>query len=117
PVFEATPAPAAPAQAVQEQSARGSGGVRTAMSIEIRDGVLCAFMPPVEKLDDYLELVAAVEATAEEMQMQVHVEGYAPPDDPRMEGIKGTPDPGVIEINVQPARSWREAVGITFGLY
>ena len=118
PVFDqASAAPGAPAQAVQEQSTRGSGGVRTAMSIEIRDGVLCAFMPPVEKLEDYLELVTAVEATAEEMQMQVHIEGYTPPHDPRIEVIKVTPDPGVIEINVQPAKNWREAVDITFGLY
>ncbi len=103
-------------QRVQEQQMR-SGGVRTAMSIEIRDGVLCAFMPPVEKLEDYLELVSAVEATAEEMQVKVHVEGYPPPYDPRVDVIKVTPDPGVIEVNVQPASSWRQAVDITVGLY
>jgi len=91
--------------------------VRTAMSIEIRDGILCAFMPPVEKIEDYLELINAVEATAEDMQIQVHVEGYSPPYDPRVEVIKVTPDPGVIEINIQPAQTWREAVDITFGLY
>ncbi|WP_027581931.1 transglutaminase family protein [Bradyrhizobium sp. Ai1a-2] len=91
--------------------------VRTAMSIEIRDGTLCAFMPPVEKADDYLELIAAIEATAEELQLPVHVEGYGPPFDPRIEVIKVTPDPGVIEINIQPAQSWRDAVDITFGLY
>ena len=91
--------------------------VRTAMSIEIRDGVLCAFMPPVEMVEDYLELITAVEASAEEMQLPVHVEGYSPPYDPRVEVIKVTPDPGVIEINIQPAQNWREAVDITFGLY
>src|SRR6202012_5476143 len=116
PVFDGAPSESAPQQMVQEQQLKGSG-VRTAMSIEIRDGVLCAFMPPVEKLDDYLELIAAVEATAEEMQVKVHVEGYAPPYDPRVEVIKVTPDPGVIEVNIQPATDWRSAVDITFGLY
>ncbi|THD75528.1 MAG: transglutaminase family protein [Bradyrhizobium sp.] len=117
PVYDgATPAEAAPAQQVQEQQI-GSGGVRTAISIEIRDGILCAFMPPVERLEDYLELVTAVEATAEEMAIQVHVEGYPPPFDPRVEVIKVTPDPGVIEVNIQPAANWRDAVDITFGLY
>jgi uncharacterized protein (DUF2126 family)/transglutaminase-like putative cysteine protease len=116
PVFETTPAESAAHQEVQEQTLK-RGGVRTAMSIEIRDGVLCAFMPPVEQLEDYLELVAAVEATAEEMQIKVHVEGYPPPFDPRVEVIKVTPDPGVIEVNIHPSRNWREAVDITFGLY
>jgi uncharacterized protein (DUF2126 family) len=72
-VYDGTPSSESTAQQeVQEQQLR-SGGVRTAMSIEIRDGILCAFMPPVERLEDYLELVTAVEATAEEMRMQVHV--------------------------------------------
>ena len=51
------PAESAPHQEVHEQQLKGAAAVRTAMSIEIRDGILCAFMPPVEKLEDYLELV------------------------------------------------------------
>src|SRR5205814_7548826 len=106
PVYDGSaPAESAPQQQVQEQQLRG-GGVRTAMSIEIRDGILCAFMPPVERLEDYLELVTAVEETAEEMRMQVHIEGYPPPYDPGIELLKVTPDPGVTAVNLQPASSW-----------
>jgi uncharacterized protein (DUF2126 family)/transglutaminase-like putative cysteine protease len=119
PVFdsEEAAANAAAAQEVHEQQLRRGGPVRTAMSIEVRDGILCAFMPPVEKLEDYLELITALEATAEEMQLQVHVEGYPPPYDPRVEVIKVTPDPGVLEINIHPAATWREAVDTTTFLY
>ena len=62
-------------------------------------------------------MLAAVEATAADKKLPVHIEGYPPPHDPRVNVIKVTPDPGVIEVNVQPAASWREAVDITRGLY
>ncbi len=116
PVFSLPARPESPPPVAPEQL-NTSVPVRTAMSVEVRDGVLCAFMPPVEEVEDYLELIAALEATAEEMQLQVHVEGYPPPFDPRVDVIKVTPDPGVIEVNVQPAKNWREAVDITVGLY
>jgi uncharacterized protein (DUF2126 family) len=94
-----------------------SGVVRTALAFEVREEVLCAFMPPVETIEDYLELIAAIEETARERKLTVHVEGYPPPYDPRIAMIKVTPDPGVIEVNVQPAASWAECVAITSTLY
>ena len=90
---------------------------RTAIAAEPRHGRLCVFMPPVAELEDYLDLVAAVEDTAAELELPIHLEGYEPPRDPRLNLIKVTPDPGVIEVNVQPAGSWDEMRAITEGIY
>ncbi len=107
--------------AAQEQIEQTLGdednATRTAMSVEPRDGRLCVFMPPVEKIDDYLELVAAAEIAAKQLGLPVHIEGYAPPHDPRMNVVRVAPDPGVIEVNIHPAKSWADMVAITEAVY
>ncbi len=91
--------------------------VRTALCVEARQGTLHMFMPPVGHVEDYLHLVAAIEETAAELNMPVRIEGYTPPHDYRLTHFKVTPDPGVIEVNLQPARKWDELVANTTTLY
>jgi uncharacterized protein (DUF2126 family)/transglutaminase-like putative cysteine protease len=90
---------------------------RTALCAEVRNGVLYLFMPPLAKLEQYLQLVAAIEAVATELKQPVLMEGYEPPSDPRLRKFSVTPDPGVIEVNIQPAHSWAEMVAGTEHLY
>ncbi|MDB4937728.1 MAG: dehydrogenase [Labilithrix sp.] len=90
---------------------------RSAMCVEPRNGVLYVFMPPTETLDDYVALVSAIEATAAAQRVPVLLEGYTPPRDPRVVAMSVTPDPGVIEVNIQPAKSWDELARHTTHLY
>jgi uncharacterized protein (DUF2126 family)/transglutaminase-like putative cysteine protease len=90
---------------------------RTALCAEVRKGVLYLFMPPLAKLEQYLQLVAAIEEVAAEMEQPLLMEGYEPPSDPRLRKFSVTPDPGVIEVNIQPAHSWAEMVAGTEFLY
>jgi uncharacterized protein (DUF2126 family)/transglutaminase-like putative cysteine protease len=90
---------------------------RTALCAQPRNGVLYVFMPPTSRLEEYLELVTAVEATAEALSQPVLLEGYEPPRDPRLNSFRVTPDPGVIEVNIHPSGSWDELVGRTTHLY
>ena len=91
--------------------------VRAALCVEVRQGRLHVFIPPQAYLEDYLDLIGAVEATATELNTPLWVEGYPPPYDPRLQALKVTPDPGVIEVNVHPAKDWGELVANTHILY
>ncbi|MDQ0032803.1 uncharacterized protein (DUF2126 family)/transglutaminase-like putative cysteine protease [Variovorax boronicumulans] len=131
--FAAANAAATPAT---RQPLRGESAhwvTRTALCVEVRDprrangpsaekkgsasGVLYVFMPPLARLEDYLDLVAAVEATAWQLGMRIVMEGYPPPRDPRLKMLAVTPDPGVIEVNIHPAHNWKELVAHTEFLY
>jgi uncharacterized protein (DUF2126 family) len=76
-------------------------------------------MPPTEALEDYLELLAAAEERAAEASSACRSISKAmpPPHDPRLNVIRVAPDPGVIEVNIHPASSWRDCVGDHQGIY
>ncbi|MDP4626501.1 MAG: transglutaminase family protein [Akkermansiaceae bacterium] len=90
---------------------------RSALCVEPRNGRLHIFLPPVDETEDFLEMVAIIEKTARELAMPVILEGTPPSFDPRLEVVKVTPDPGVIEVNLQPAASWDALVRNTTVLY
>ncbi|WP_395686085.1 DUF2126 domain-containing protein [Caenimonas koreensis] len=110
-----------------------AGLARTALCVEARDprrangpkaeavgqrsGQLYVFMPPLERVEDYLDLLAAIEATAQELGVKIILEGYPPPRDARLKLLQVTPDPGVIEVNIHPASNWKELVEHTEFLY
>ena len=91
--------------------------IRTACCARVRDGVLYVFMPPLKRLEDALNLIAVIEQTSSELGLQLRLEGYPLPWDPRIKVLNITPDPGVIEVNIHPSSSWSEIVATTEALY
>ncbi len=89
----------------------------TTVVVQAREGFVHVFLPPYERLDDTVTLIRLVEMIAEETSTQVVIEGYPPPPDPRLTTLMVTPDPGVIEVNVQPTSSWSELTELTHTLY
>lgn len=89
----------------------------TAMCIEVRDGEIYVFLPPLRSAVSFVVLIAALERAAKRADVQFIIEGYEPPKDARLHNFRITPDPGVIEVNIHPSRSFDELVHKTETLY
>jgi uncharacterized protein (DUF2126 family)/transglutaminase-like putative cysteine protease len=91
--------------------------VRTALCIEVRNGRLHAFLPPLKRAEDFLNLIAVIENVTAALGLCIRIEGYGPPSDPRIRVLNVTPDPGVIEVNIHPSANWDELAANTIALY
>jgi uncharacterized protein (DUF2126 family) len=70
------------------------------------------FLPPVARFDEFCALIAAIDRAREATGLAVELEGYAPPPSPQRLRFAVTPDPGVLEVNLPPVASCREAVAL-----
>jgi uncharacterized protein (DUF2126 family)/transglutaminase-like putative cysteine protease len=84
---------------------------------EARHGNLCLFMPPLPSLDEFITLIGLIEEVAAQLSVSVHLEGYEPPKDNRLNSFRITPDPGVIEVNIFPSASVAELIQKTETVY
>ena len=89
----------------------------TALAFELHNGHVGIFLPPLESAEHAVELLAVIESIADELDQPVVLEGYGLPRDPRLASLSVTPDPGVIEVNVQPSSSWAELKDVMHALY
>ncbi|MCH8527735.1 MAG: transglutaminase family protein [Kiritimatiellae bacterium] len=123
--FSAEPSPLEPVAPLTDAGSRPTRGpavrckdiTHTSLCVEAREGRLYVFLPPLTSAEHYVDLLANIEDTAAELNLSVILEGYPPPHDERLTEIKVTPDPGVIEVNIHPSRTWDELVFKTTALY
>jgi uncharacterized protein (DUF2126 family) len=102
------------ARARRKEAARRRGGVaiRTALCVEPRDGRLHVFLPPLATAEDFLALLAAVDAARHEVGLDAQLEGYPPPSSTALSRLAVTPDPGVLEVNLAPQATGRAHAAI-----
>lgn len=93
--------------------------IKTALCVSETPDGLEVFLPPLGSVAAWLELLQALRSSGAALSLH----GYAPPiPNLQDEGVAGfrqlsvTPDPGVIEVNMHPAASWKELVSIVTGV-
>jgi uncharacterized protein (DUF2126 family) len=85
------------------------GRLRRALTVELREGSLTIFIPPLLH-EGYVALVRAIEDAVESCGLRdLVLAGYAPPyDAARLPTIGFASDPGVIEVNLAPCATWAD---------
>ncbi|WP_221032979.1 transglutaminase family protein [Actomonas aquatica] len=82
------------------------GRLRRALTVELRDGAVSVFVPPLLTAP-YLELLSHIEDAFAAVKLTgCTLTGYAPPSDPELPTIGFASDPGVLEINLAPCPDW-----------
>ncbi len=94
-------------------------GSKCAMSIEVRDGEICLFIPPVTSIAAFAQLASAIEDSWTEIGggLPLVLEGYPPPRSPELEHFSMMADPGVLEVNLPPCAGWDEFDHVIRKLY
>src|SRR3989442_14879654 len=65
-------------------------------------------MPPLPRVEHFLDLIRAIENAAEALGLPVALEGYEPPEDPRLRRIVIEPDAGVLRLPLPASTSFDE---------
>jgi uncharacterized protein (DUF2126 family) len=82
---------------------------RRAFAVEILDGKLQLFLPPLLQ-KPFLALLEAVAATLRDLSLgDAILSGYVPADETKSwSRMAAASDPGVLEVNLPPCANWRE---------
>ena len=101
-------APVAPAPVPADPDRPASPIPRTAVCVELRNGRIVLFLPPLTHLEHWLDLVAAIEDAAGELGLPVLLEGYDPPEDFRLRRFSLEPEAGVVKLRLPLAETAAE---------
>jgi uncharacterized protein (DUF2126 family)/transglutaminase-like putative cysteine protease len=97
------PAPPPPERADPDRI--GPRAPRTALCVEVRNGRLAVFLPPLTHLEHWLDLAAAIDAAALATGLPVALEGYEPPEDFRLRRLTFEPEAGLLKVSLPMAES------------
>jgi uncharacterized protein (DUF2126 family) len=92
--------------------------LRRGLTVEIRDGDLLVFLPPLPGFAAFAALVRTIEKLVVALDLPpIRLEGYTPPGDDDLEAIALTSDPGVLEVNLPPVDNWPDFERVIHGLF